>query len=418
MSEDIVQAANLSDISIGMMERFAASGDVLSALSWCLPKILDTLKAEAGSLFLINKNQDELSCSVCIGPVDITGIKVSVTAGLVGKAFIDRNGSLITDAQSNNSHNHAIDEKFGFVTKSILTVPVIFRDRCFGCLQAINLMGDDKEIKAFSEDHLIVFNKLASILGVALQNVDYANELIRDALIKKDLQSAEETQRHLFPLLSSYDSVVGQVIPARNLSGDFVDYFTVRDEIYFCQGDVAGKGIPAALTVARCLAFFRHFAKQSMSPRDIVALMNAELLEMSERSEKSAGFVTFFIGKYSEQTGSVVYVNCGHGDVVVLDTNNVMEIISSNLPPLGIVETDTLNIEEGLVNIQGRKIYIFTDGILEANSASKELGIAGVTSLCKAVNQIPSRQALAKIMDLFLSEKLTTTDDATFMIVG
>ena len=118
MSEDIVQAANLSDISIGMMERFAASGDVLSALSWCLPKILDTLKAEAGSLFLINKNQDELSCSVCIGPVDITGIKVSVTAGLVGKAFIDRNGSLITDAQSNNSHNHAIDEKFGFVTKN------------------------------------------------------------------------------------------------------------------------------------------------------------------------------------------------------------------------------------------------------------------------------------------------------------
>ena len=409
---------HLSDISIGMMERFAESGDVVSALEWCLPKILNSIRAQAGSLFLVNKTEEELRCEVCFGPVNITGIKISIPTGLVGKAFMTRKGSLIKDAQVSELHNHAVDEKYGFVTRSILTVPIIFKDRCFGCLQAINLIGESGQIESFNETHLSVFNKLASILGVALQNVEYASELVRDALIKKDLQSAEETQRLLFPNLNSYDFVVGEVIPARNLSGDFVDYFSVGDEVYFCQGDVAGKGIPAALTVARCLAFFRYFAKQSKSISEIVSLMNDEILEMSERSQKTAGFVTFFIGCYSKKNNLAKYVNCGHGDVVILSSANEVEIRSANLPPLGVIESNVLTFDEASVDIQDRRIFIFTDGILESRTTSKELGLEGAIAIFKAVNKSNSKNALNKIMDLFRLGKLSTSDDATLLIVG
>ena len=418
MSNDNEHSEHLSDISLGMMERFAVSGDVVSALDWSLTKLLSSIKAQAGSLFLVNKAEDELRCAVCIGPRDITGIKVSIPSGLVGKAYIDRRGSLISDAQASDLHNHSIDEKYGFVTRSILTVPIVYKDRCFGCLQAINLVGETNQIESFNESHLAVFNKLASVLGVALQNVEYASELVKDALIKKDLQSAEETQRLLFPDLNFDDSVVGEVIPARNLSGDFVDYFSVDDEVYFCQGDVAGKGIPAALTVARCLAFFRFFARQSKPIKEIVGLMNDEILEMSERSQKTAGFVTFFIGCYSKKNNSVKYVNCGHGDVVILNSVNDVEIRSANLPPLGVIDSKALTINEISVDIKGRRIFVFTDGILESRTTSKELGLEGAIAIFKAVNKSNSKNALSKIMDLFRVGKLSTSDDATLMIVG
>lgn len=261
MSTFTAPDGQLSDLTVGMMERYASSGNILDSLHWCLPQILKQIHAEAGSLFLMQPNQQDLACVVCEGPVDITGVKVNRGSGLVGQAYRDRVGLLIEDAQQHDAHNHSVDQKTGFLTKSILTVPVIFGDKCFGCLQAINRLDESGHISSFAKEHLKVFEKLAAVLAVALQNVDLATELVKDALIKKDLKSAEEVQSSLFPHFDTLDFIVGQVIPARNLSGDFLDFVQTPDRVIFCQGDVAGKGIPAALTVARCLALFRYLAK-------------------------------------------------------------------------------------------------------------------------------------------------------------
>jgi serine phosphatase RsbU (regulator of sigma subunit) len=255
-------------------------------------------------------------------------------------------------------------------------------------------------------------------LAVALQNVDLATELVKDALLKKDLKSAEDAQTNLFPGLGAFGSVVGQVIPARNLSGDFVDYLQVNDRILFCQGDVSGKGIPAALTVARCLALFRYFAKQGLSPLDIANLLNTEIFEMSARLEKSAGFVTFFIGSYSPQTYQLEYANCGHGDVILLDGSGNAEIHSSGCPPIGIMETQALNVKTESILLEGRRLYVFTDGVTEAKFGDKELGVGGVRALIKSLADMPSELCLNKFMSLFKTGRLITSDDATLMIVG
>lgn len=411
---------HLSTLSVGLMERYAQSGDVLVALRWVLPEILQSINAQAGSLFLLQANTQDLHCKVCVGPVDITGIKVPITSGLVGQAFRERQGLLIADAQQHASHHSVVDTQTGFVTRSILTVPIVFGDQCFGCLQAINRLNEQGDICAFEEVHLSAFQQLATMLGIALQNVDLAGQLVHDALIKKDLKSAEEAQSSLFPGLSSFPFIAGQVIPARNLSGDFVDYFTVGDHIVFCQGDVAGKGIPAALTVARCLALFRLFAKAGLPPEQIAHNINHELYELASRSEMSAGFVTFLVGCFDPNTRHVTFVNCGHGDVLLVHANQTVEHMGALLPPLGVVASDTLNFQTHGWHLpkQMARMFVFTDGILEANANGKELGLQGVTALAKAVVHLPVEQALTKIMGLFQQARLQTTDDATLMIVG
>ena len=70
----------------GLMQRFAATGDAVDGLRWALPRVLDALNAEAGSLFLHRADGDVLECVVCQGPVDVTGLKVPASQGLVGRA--------------------------------------------------------------------------------------------------------------------------------------------------------------------------------------------------------------------------------------------------------------------------------------------------------------------------------------------
>jgi sigma-B regulation protein RsbU (phosphoserine phosphatase) len=418
MSTFTTPEGQLSDLTVGMMERYASSGNILDSLSWCLPQILRQIHAEAGSLFLIQPNQQDLACVVCDGPVDITGIKVNMGSGLVGQSFRDRRGLLIEDAQQHGVHNHSVDKKSGFVTKSILTVPVVFGDKCFGCLQAINRLDASGGIASFSQEHLKVFEKLAVVLAVALQNVDLATELVKDALLKKDLKSAEEVQSSLFPHFETLSFIVGQVIPARNLSGDFLDFVQADGKVIFCQGDVAGKGIPAALTVARCLALFRYLAKKDKSVVEIARSINTEIYDAMSHDSLNAGFVTFFIGSYQPVSGDIEFINCGHGEVLLLQHDQPTQVLSGSLPPLGVIESEALTFECQVANVRHGRLCIFTDGVTEARMNGKELGLSGTQALLHAVVQLSIRDALQKIMGLFHSQRLITSDDATLMIVG
>jgi len=409
-----------SEITLGVLQAYARDKDVVSALKSSLPIILDSISAQAVSLFLVSADQSSLKCELCLGPVDIRGVLVPVSAGLVGKAFTTRQGSLIKDAKQSKEHYRNVDEKSGFETHSILTVPILSGDNIFGCLQAINKL-ESQEIVPFDEVDLDAFERLALIIGLALENVSLANNMVKDALIMKDLSAAEEIQANLFATLDKIEQISGVVIPARNLSGDFFDYFEFKDKLYFCEGDVSGKGIPAALTVARCSALFRLFVKLDLDPIKIAQKINSEIFDVGARFGKSAGFVTFCVGTLDLKNGQCQIVNCGHGDLVLTDEQKKISTISSSLPPLGVVESDDLIWECLDINLTGKRIYIFTDGLLEArpkNGASEELGLEGVKSLIKYVSNMTPEASVNKLMGLISSNSLTTNDDATLLVLG
>ncbi|MGC6454367.1 MAG: PP2C family protein-serine/threonine phosphatase [Candidatus Puniceispirillaceae bacterium] len=410
---DAVQTSpdNISLIN-GLMQRFAASGDAIEGLRWALPRVLSALDAEAGSLFLHRADDAVLECVVCQGPVDITGLRVPETQGLVGRAFTGNRSELVADAARDGAHFGAADTASGFVTLSTATAPVYLGDRGFGAIQAINRRGDGG-VCNFRETDLSLLETLAGSLALALANVELTQAAIDDRLLRRDLDQAREAQAALMPPPDPRGAAAGCVLPARQLSGDFFDHVRVGDRMAFCQGDVAGKGITAGLLMARSIALFRRLARQELEVAEIAMAINDELLDV-----QSERFVTFAIGWLDHATGMARVVNCGHGPMIVVPHGGgSVEQFEAQTQPLGIAPLDAALLVPTEHDLSGSFLCLATDGITEAEAAGRELGLGGLASLLSRIRADRASDCVDAVMRLFDAGKLTTHDDATLLVI-
>ena len=407
-----LDSLNHLDLLSGLMRRFAETGDAVDGLKWALPYVLETLSAEAGSLFLHRADEEVLECAVCVGPVDVTGLKVPQDKGLVGRAFTEGVGELVADATKDKAHFKAADSGTGFQTLSTATAPVKSKDKNFGAIQAINRRDGDK-IGNFAKDDLLLLEALAEILALALSNVELTQQAISDQLLQRDLSQAEEAQASLMPRPDKDGFAAGHVLPARQLSGDFFDHMRIGDRLAFCQGDVAGKGITASLMMARSIALFRRLARQGLSAPEIADAMNYEFLDVA--SDK---FVTFAIGWMDCQTGDVEFVNCGHGAAIIVypDDRELLTIESQTIP-LGLTPYVQQDLEPKIFNVANAHLYLTTDGITEAEFRGREIGLGGLASLSRQLGGQSATEKAQGVISLFENDKLTTHDDATILVI-
>lgn len=396
----------------GLMTQYAETGDAIAGLKWALPRVLESLSAEAGSLFLHRPEENMLECVVCVGPVDVTGLKVPQEKGLVGRAFTDGVAELVADASKDKAHDKTADSSSGFVTMSTATAPVQLGDTCYGAIQAINRKLDSGPGN-FERSDLQLLETLAGALALALSNVELAQQAVNDRLLQRDLDQAMEAQASLLPPPDVDGCAAGEVIPARQLSGDFFDHVTVGEHIAFCQGDVAGKGITASLMMARSIALFRQLARRELSAVEIALTINQEFLEVP-----SDRFVTFAVGWMNKKTGDCSFINCGHGPLVLVtpDTDKA-EQFDAQTVPLGLTQILEADVPLFERNLKGKYLILTTDGITEATAKGRELGLGGLVSLAR---RLPGHNATDKInglMNLFRSGKLETHDDATMLAI-
>ena len=396
----------------GMMQRFAASGDAIDGLRWALPRVLESLDAEAGSLFLHRADESVLECVVCQGPVDVTGLKVPEGRGLVGRAFSEGQSELVSDAGRDGAHFRAADNATGFQTLSTATAPVRLGNRNFGAIQAINRRTDDG-VGNFREADMSLLETLAGSLALAMSNVELTQAAIDDSLLRRDLDQAREAQAAMMPAPDPTGAAAGRVMPARELSGDFFDYVRVGDRLAFCQGDVAGKGITASLMMARTIALFRRLVRQNMTAVELAAAINEELVAVhSER------FVTLAIGWLDCASGMAEVVNCGHGPIMVVsnDGGDVARF-DAQTAPLGIAPFDDIDLEPTVHDLTRSFLCLATDGITEAQAGGRELGLSGLAGLLSRVKADSASARVDAVMRLFEAGRLETHDDATLLVV-
>lgn len=396
----------------GMMQRFAGSGDAVDGLRWALPHVLRALDAEAGSLFLHRPQEAVLECVVCVGPVDITGLKVPEDRGLVGRAFSEGRPELVADATSDGGHYRAADNATGFQTLSTATAPVHLGNRHFGAIQAVNRrIGDG--VGNFRETDMPLLETLAGSLALAMSNVELTQAAIDDSLLRRDLDLAREAQAAMMPPPDPMGAAAGRVLPARDLAGDFFDYVRIGDRLAFCQGDVAGKGIAAALMMARTITLFRRLVRQEMALPELVATINDELVAV--RSER---FVTLAVGWLDFVSGTASIMNCGHGPMMIVDQENgAVSQFNAQIPPLGITSLYDLIVEPTRHDLRSSFLCLATDGITEAEVAGRELGLNGLAGLLGRITANGTGERVDAIMRLFEAGRLTTHDDATLLIV-
>ncbi|MGC6485821.1 MAG: ATP-binding SpoIIE family protein phosphatase [Candidatus Puniceispirillales bacterium] len=399
----------------GLMEQYGTTGDAITALRWALPLVLKELNAEAGSLFLHREEDNQLECVVCVGPVDVTGLVVPAEKGLVGRAFTTGQAEIVSDASSDKAHYRAVDATSGFKTVTTATAPVHLGDKRFGSIQAINRRSpeDDSLIINFTEEDLGLLTSLASALALAISNVRLAEKAISDQILQRDLDQATEAQTALMPMMDLGGHLAGKVIPARQLSGDFFDFLDVEGRMAFCQGDVAGKGITAALMMARTIALFRSLARQGHDAVTIVTKLNRELMDVA-----SDRFVTFVAGWFDPVSSRVELINCGHGPVLYIDDETGdTTIIESATVPMGLIDYGSENLEPWQGDLTTAALYMVTDGITEARDGDRELGFDGLIAEARSHQGLNGARRVAEIMKSFTGNRFTTHDDATLLVV-
>lgn len=200
----------------------------------------------------------------------------------------------------------------------------------------------------------------------------YMEDLKTSTAAKASLESELNVARGIqmsmvprrFPKREGLD-LYAEMIPAKQVGGDLYGYTLKGDQLYFCVGDVSGKGVPASLFMSQTARLFNTFAKEGMTPADIAVRMNDELSENNDRCM----FVTMFIGLVNLSTGRLDFCNCGHNPPVV--DGAFLQLAHKN-KPLGLLGGMPYQ-GECIDDIRGRQLLIYTDGLNEAENLAGDL---------------------------------------------
>jgi sigma-B regulation protein RsbU (phosphoserine phosphatase) len=184
------------------------------------------------------------------------------------------------------------------------------------------------------------------------------------------------------------------------VSGDFYDFFQLPDgRIAFCLGDVSGKGINAALLMAKTASLYRCLGKEETSPGRLLARINDEIFETATRGM----FVTLIGGIYNPATDRLCFANAGHEPPLYQGRDGSFTDFPADAPPLGILPAAGERLAERELALGGGAFYVFTDGLTEGRRADGErLGVQGVKwALIKRRHRpLDDRiQALAKLVE-------------------
>ena len=200
--------------------------------------------------------------------------------------------------------------------------------------------------------------------------VKYIEELkdttIQKASIERDLSIASDIQMGMlpvkFPTKEDRDDVqlYASLTPAKAVGGDLFDFYFRDEKLFFCIGDVSGKGVPASLFMAVTRSIFRTVSVHESMPDRIVTIMNRTIADMN----KTNMFVTLFVGVLDLPTGRLHYCNAGH-DAPLLVGAGVGELPCDANIPVGFMPQWKYTLQEAHI-FTGTTIFLFTDGLTEA----------------------------------------------------
>ena len=205
--------------------------------------------------------------------------------------------------------------------------------------------------------------------------------------VSSEIKLAMNVQKKLMPNrdLTNYP-IYGLNIPAREISGDFYDFYLHDDQVYFTLSDVSGKGVNAGMVMAKSITLFKIFSKLKFKPNEILLEMNNDLKD----TNPTGTFVTSIVGRYNLKTDIVEIANAGHQPALYRKKMDFKEF-PSETPPLAIVKQTNSNIYKlESFKLDNGRIYCFTDGFSEClDENNEELGINGVKKLIlKHENQV------------------------------
>jgi serine phosphatase RsbU (regulator of sigma subunit)/anti-sigma regulatory factor (Ser/Thr protein kinase) len=218
------------------------------------------------------------------------------------------------------------------------------------------------------------FQRMETELETSIENLK--NTTTAKERMESELNIGREIQMSMLPLIfppfpdNSEFSVYATLQPAREVGGDFYDFFFIDENRFcFCIGDVSGKGVPAALFMAVTKTLIKSRAVDDISTASIITHVNDEL----SRENKAFMFVTIFICILDIRTGELVYSNAGHNPPYIKRKNgSIIKVDQKHGPVVGAI--NGLVYKEDKISLSRKDmLLLYTDGITEAKNSTNNL---------------------------------------------
>ena len=336
--------------------------------------------------------------------------RIKAGEGLSGAAVASKEPVLVNDVHADSRYLSLIAE-----TRSELVVPLVHKDKVVGVFDL-----ESTALGAFTEEHVKVLTPLASQVASAIENARLYEELrTRDILRAREMKIAAGIQRGLFPEDCPRGGgweASAHFRPARELGGDLYDFYEMEEgQFGVVVGDVAGKGVPAALYGAFASGTVRSRAFERHSPAGLMARVNRTL----RRRGVEGLLCNLVYARFDLHSKTVVLASSGlpHPLHYHAATGRCVPIDIGGLP-LGAF--DTASYEEQTLALEPGDVFVFyTDGLVDAAAGGEDFGVARVRALVEAHAGLPATGLGERILDDFDAFMKGTEhpDDLTVVVV-
>ena len=244
-------------------------------------------------------------------------------------------------------------------------------------------------------------------------------QLIEKERLERELKVAADIQMSILPdrlPLHEHFDFGGRILPARQVGGDFYDIFVLsQDKIGVLIGDVADKGVPSAIFMARAHALIIAEADSATSPGDVLRMANRHIT----RLEKSTQFVTALYGVLDTQTGEFSYARAGHEPPLLLPVHgDVHRLPHKPGMALGLWENIALD-EYSLFLPKGSLLVLFTDGMTDCrNPRGEPFGLERIKTTMTSLSSETAQTSCDRLFDTLMMYQSGSKQDDDVTLVA
>ncbi len=378
------------DVLLTAIARVSQSRDLESLLVYIVDTSIEVTGAERGLLILQDPSGEmQIRVARQRGGQGVTGpIRFSTS---VVKRVLEKEEPVRATVTSDSEALELGTSVFDLKLRAVMCVPLVTKgkDATSQSAERGALYVDSKAAtREFKHEDLALFAALSQHVSIALENARLHIDSLEKAKLDQSLEIASQIQHGLMPQIPNdmpgYD-IHGWYRPAERTTGDFYDFIrTKRGSLAVVVGDVTGHGIGPALITATAQASLRSYLRVLDDPAAVVTMLNQDLAPRMD----DGLFLTLFLGLFDQQ-GALHVINAGQTPPLIWRAGSrTIERIAGTAPALGMVDDYEYTEGPRLALAPQDTLVAFTDGFVEARSATdpdhlfEEAGMAGIVESC------------------------------------
>jgi len=393
-----------------------SSLDLQELLSIILKIAIENTHAEAGTIYLLDKEKNEIWSKVSDSD-GVIDIRLPIGEGIAG--YVAQTGKIvnITDAYSHPKFTAHFDKVSGFRTRTMLCLPMRDEfDNIIGVFQIMNKRNGifEKEDEEFLSD-------LSVHAALAINKAYLHSQVLEKQKIETELSIARNIQQRLLPKqvpeIPGYDFAATN-LPSEMVGGDYYDFFPSGPrQLSFTIGDVSGKGIPASLLMAtlRTGMHAKTTYCKYTEPSEFITQLN----QLIYNSALPSQFITVFYAELQQQSGSIEFINAGHNPPLHIKNDGTEAYIGTNGISLGLMPHAAYQSRKMTLN-ENEILFLYTDGITEAmDSHNNEFGEERLLEVLRKNRYSPAKEIMEQVIQNvseFVGDSVRN-DDMTIVVI-